>query len=152
MTTEISEVDKNLNTILETEYKTIEEESQSSSTEIVPVINQLPAVIESPDRDVEFDYEYSRITHRDLIDRGSEALEGILKVAKESQHPRAYEVAGNMLKNISDMTDKLMVLHEKKKTLENNNKGGTTNLTVEKAVFVGSTSDLLKQVRQDKLK
>jgi len=150
--TEISEVDKNLSTILETEYETVTEE-EASHTEIIPVEEeQFPVpVTQDPDRDVEFDYEYSRTTHRDLIDRGSEALDDVLKIAKESQHPRAYEVASDMLKNISDMTDKLMMLQEKKKALDTNN-NKNTSIVVEKAVFVGSTSDLLKKVRQDKTK
>jgi hypothetical protein len=167
-----SEVDKTLNMILEIEpdedYLRMENEGGLvNGNELVVVEEQLPCIVEEQlpciveeqlpcivgtERDISFDYEYSRITHRDLIDKGSEALDGILKVAKESQHPRAYEVAGQMLKNISDMTDKLMVLQEKKKSLEANDKSPPNNITVEKAVFVGSTSELLKQVRQDKTK
>lgn len=142
-----SEVDKNLSNILDAEIVSTEEEVVSG--EIVEYEEQenLPVRV---DRDVEYDYEYSRETHRGLIDQGQEALDGILKVAKESQHPRAYEVAANLLKNMSDMTDKLMALQEKRKALNatKENAGGS-NINVDKAVvFTGSTSDLLKQIKK----
>ena len=147
-----NETDKALSTILETESN--EEEVVG---ELIPAEEeQLPAEVipaAGTERDIEYDYEYSRITHRDLIEKGTDALDGILKVAKESQHPRAYEVAGNILKNLSDMTDKLMVLQEKKKSLKSEDEDKTPkSITVEKAVFVGSTSDLLKKVRQENSK
>lgn len=151
----MNEVDKNLSKILEIE---VSEEVQSAEEEtiegeIVPVTENLPvSTKEDVDRDIQYDYEISRETHRGLLEQGQEALEGILKVAKESQHPRAYEVAGNLLKIQSDMTDKLLALQEKKRVLqEKRGAGGAVNATqvnVEQAVFVGSTSDLLKQVRK----
>lgn len=142
------EVDKNLSNILDAEIVSTEEEVVSG--EIVEYEEQenLPATV---DRDVEYDYEYSRETHRELIDQGQEALEGILKVAKESQHPRAYEVAATLLKNMSDMTDKLMALQEKRKALSGTKDtgGGNGSINVDKAiVFSGSTSDLLKQIKK----
>lgn len=143
-----NETDKALSTILETESneevvgELISAEEEQLPAEVIPAAGT--------ERDIEYDYEYSRITHRDLIEKGTDALDGILQVAKESQHPRAYEVAGNILKNLSDMTDKLMVLQEKKKSLKNEDEDKTPkSITVEKAVFVGSTSDLLKKVRQE---
>jgi len=149
--TQTSDIDKSLSTILETEYEVVE---SNNSTEIISVEEQLPAVIKDTDRDIAYDYELSRITHRELIERGSELLENVSKVAAESQHPRAYEVAVMALKTLSDVTDKLMVLHEKKKALENNVKRGGNmeagSVNVEQAVFVGSTSELLKQIRKDK--
>lgn len=132
-----------------------EEAEETPKQEIIPAEEHLPAVVEedSRDRDIEFDYELSRETHRDLLDQGQEALTRLLKVAEESQHPRAYEVAGQLLKNLSDMTDKLMALHEKRKKLEaeaaksNQMAGG---VTVDKAVFVGTTSELLKEIKNIK--
>lgn len=155
---ELSETDKRLNDVLEVEYEIVEQEEiqqEPISQELVPSNDYpVPATLEetATDRDVEFDYELSRTTQRDLIGMGTEAVEDALKVAKESQNPRAYEVAGNMLKNISDIADKLMILHEKKKDIENKNKNGGAppQINVEKGVFVGSTSELLKQIRQDK--
>lgn len=144
----MSEIDKNLSAVLETEF--IEEEPIQG--EIVPVVEganlPVPTEEEGVNRDIEYDYEYSRETHRELIDQGQEALTQLLAVAKESQHPRAYEVAANMLKSLSDMTDKLMALQKAKKDLE----GGGSNaapkqtVNVDKAVFVGSTADLLDKI------
>lgn len=147
----MSEVEKNLSAILEVEVVgeviTIEPETVS---EIVVAEEHPVAVVEEPqpNRDVEYDYEYSRNLHRDLIEQGQEALPELLKVAKESQHPRAYEVASGFLKNLSDMADKLMILHEKKKALDGREGGPPTSQTVniDKAVFTGSTSDLLDRI------
>lgn len=131
-----------------------EAEEEAPSQEIIPAEEHLPAVVEDGrDRDIEFDYELSRETHRDLLDQGQEALTRLLKVAEESQHPRAYEVAGQLLKNLSDMTDKLMALHEKRKKLEadaakNNQMAG--GVSVDKAVFIGTTSELLKEIKNIK--
>ena len=78
----------------------------------------------------------------------NEALEGILEVAKESQHPRAYEVAANMIKNLSDVTEKLMILQKQQQDLKPK-EVAPTNITVDKAVFVGSTTDLLKKLKNE---
>lgn len=133
----------------------VEEVEETPKQEIIPAEEHSPAIVEEDerDRDIDFDYELSRETHRDLLDQGQEALTKLLKVAEESQHPRAYEVAGQMLKNLSDMTDKLMALHEKRKKLEadakkNNQMAG--GVSVDKAVFVGTTSDLLKEIKNIK--
>jgi len=145
-----SETDKKLSEILETEYEVIPVEEEES-TEVVEYVeeNNLP-VVANNNRDVEYDYEFSRTTHRDLIEQGQDALDGILKVAKESQHPRAYEVAANLLKNMSDMTDKLMALQEKKRALTGAPKGeAAPQINIDKAVFTGSTADLLKRIRKD---
>jgi uncharacterized protein YihD (DUF1040 family) len=141
---EQSEVDKNLSTILEVEPEIIDK----VETEIVPYEEHLPVQVQ-PNQDVEYDYELSRETHRQLIEQGQEALTDLLKVAKESQHPRAYEVASGLLKNLSDMTDKLMILQEKMRELDKKRGvSDTPSVNVEKAVFVGSTSDLLKQIKE----
>lgn len=146
----MSEVEKNLDAILEVEV--VDEETVVGEI-VVAEQHPVATVTEDPqpNRDVEFDYEFSRTTHRDLIEQGQEALGDLLKVAKEGQHPRAYEVAANMLKSLSDMTDKLMVLHKQKKELDGKEGGPatTTNQTVniDKAVFTGSTADLLKQIK-----
>lgn len=115
----------------------------------------VPAEEVTPDtnRDLEYDYEYTRNLHRDILEQGQEALPDLLKIAKESQHPRAYEVASGFLKNLSDMADKLMILQEKKRALDGGTKGssggsGGGTVNVDKAVFVGSTADLLKQIKK----
>lgn len=149
----MSEIEKNLDAILEVEVvgevTTIEPETVS---EVIVAEEHSVIVAEDPqqpNRDLEYDYEYTRNLHRELIEQGQEALPELLKVAKESQHPRAYEVASGLLKNLSDMADKLMILHEKKKAIDGKD-GGPTNQTVniDKAVFTGSTADLLKRIKK----
>lgn len=129
----MSEIDNNLSRILET------------SLDIQPVQESKPPVLLP--QDTQQDFDYARATHYSLIEKGNEALEGILEVAKESQHPRAYEVAANMIKNLSDMTDKLMVLQKQKKELDGDKP--PTQVNVDKAVFVGSTAELLKKVKKE---
>jgi transcriptional accessory protein Tex/SPT6 len=75
-------------------------------------------------------------------------LDGILEVARESQHPRAYEVAANMIKNLSDVTEKLMILQRQQQELQPKEQA-PTNIAIDKAVFIGSTADLLKQIKNE---
>ena len=96
--------------------------------------------------DREKDYEYTRAELYSLIDQGQEAVRGALEVAQESGHPRAYEVATNAMKQVADMTDKLMDLQKKVKDLDEEKKG-PKNVT-NNAMFVGSTSELQKMLKQ----
>jgi len=98
----------------------------------------------SEDRDK--DYEYTRGELYSLIDQGQEAVRGALEVAQESGHPRAYEVATNAMKQVADMTDKLMDLQKKVKDLDEDKKGPTK--VTNNAMFVGSTSELQKMLKQ----
>ena len=107
-----------------------------------PRKNQLKDVTE----DREKDYEYTRAELYRLIDQGQEAVQGALEVAQESGHPRAYEVATNAMKQVADMTDKLMDLQKKVKDLDEEKKG-PKNVT-NNAMFVGSTSELQKMLKQ----
>ena len=113
-----------------------------------PIIEANPTPIQRIEGDIESDYEYTRSNLYDLIDQGKSAVHGILSVANESQHPRAYEVAATLIKNLGDVNDKLMNLHKLKKELVGQ-KQETQQITVDKAIFVGSTADLLKKVRRD---
>lgn len=94
------------------------------------------------DPNIQSDYEYSRSTYYELIDKGKESLELMIEVARESEHPRAFEVLSNMIKNISDVNDKLMELNKKTKDITQEREGpkGITNNNL----FVGSTSELQK--------
>ena len=109
-----------------------------------------PVGIQKPDRltkgDIEKDYEYTRGNLYSIIEKGQEAINGILELAQESEMPRAYEVAGQLIKNVADATDKLMDLQKKLKDVEEE-KTKTTNVT-NNALFVGSTSDLAKLIKQ----
>ena len=96
--------------------------------------------------DIKKDYEYTRGNLYSLIEKGQEAINGILELAQESEMPRAYEVAGQLIKNVADATDKLMDLQKKLKDIEEEKSKGPT--TVNNALFVGSTADLTKLLKQ----
>lgn len=96
------------------------------------------------------DYEYSRDTYYELIEKGRESLEDMIEVARASEHPRAYEVLSGMIKNISDVNDKLMDLNKKNKDITTEKEpaqiaGSTTNNNV----FIGSTAELQKMLNDD---
>jgi len=101
---------------------------------------------ENSQEDIRKDYEYTRGNLYSIIEKGQEAINGILELAQESEMPRAYEVAGQLIKNVSDATDKLMDLQKKLKDVnkEEESKGPTT---VNNALFVGSTADLQKMLK-----
>ena len=104
--------------------------------------------INSSIQDVKKDYEYTRGNLYSLIEKGQEAINGILELAQESEMPRAYEVAGQLIKNVADATDKLMDLQKKLKDIEED-RGvrGPTNVT--NALFVGSTAELAKLLKNN---
>ena len=109
-----------------------------------------PVGIQKPDRltkgDIEKDYEYTRGNLYSIIEKGQEAINGILELAQDSEMPRAYEVAGQLIKSVSDATDKLMDLQKKLKDVneEQVSKGPST---VNNALFVGSTAELQKLLK-----
>ena len=102
--------------------------------------------ITSPVEDVKKDYEYTRGNLYSIIEKGQEAINGILELAQESEMPRAYEVAGQLIKSVADATDKLMDLQKKLKDIEEDKQKGPT--TVNNALFVGSTAELAKLLKQ----
>ena len=106
-----------------------------------------PEIIKSKDDDIEKDYVYSRANLYSLIEKGQEAINGIMEVAGEGGSPRAYEVAGQLIKSVADTTDKLIDLQKKLKDVEDETKKTTNNVT-NNAVFVGSTSELQKMLKQ----
>ena len=111
-----------------------------------------PEKIEEPTSNVdqEADYDLSRRTFRTLIDRGNSAMENLTDLAKESESPRAYEVLATMMKTIADTTKDLYDLQKKTKDLKKEDKARPQDdqrINVEKAVFVGSTAELLKKVK-----
>ena len=112
-------------------------------TEIVPIQSE---------NVVETDTEYARKNIRSLIDKGNIAVDNLLNVSKESEHPRAYEVVAGLMKTMADLNKDLLELQKRKKDLQpqSDNASNRGNITVEKAVFVGSTAELLKQIRENK--
>ena len=97
--------------------------------------------------DVEKDYKYTRGQLYSLIEKGQEAINGIMEVAGESASPRAYEVAGQLIKSVADSTDKLMDLQKKMKDIDEEGTKTQNNVT-NNALFVGSTSELSKLLKQ----
>ena len=97
--------------------------------------------------DVSKDYDYTRGNLYSLIEKGQEAINGILELAQESEMPRAYEVAGQLIKNVADATDKLMDLQKKLKDVEEEKQSRGPS-TVNNALFVGSTAELAKMLKQ----
>ena len=107
-----------------------------------------PTLKKSDTQDVKQDYEMSRAQLHNLVMKGQEAVDGILDVARSSDHPRAYEVAGQLIKNVGDVADKLIDLQKKMKELDDESTKVTNNTT--NALFVGSTAELQKMLKQQK--
>ena len=97
--------------------------------------------------DAEKDYKYARAQLYSLIEKGQETLNGVMELAGESASPRAYEVAGQVLKSTADITDKLADLQKKMKDLDEDKPKGPSNVT-NNALFVGSTSELSKMIKE----
>ena len=125
------------------------EDALDIETSIVPMEEE-PKPIKAPqDVDqIKKDYDYTRGNLYSLIEKGQEAVNGILELAQESDSARAYEVAGQLIKNVADTTDKLIDLQKKMKDLDEEPNRGPTNVT--NALFVGSTAELSKLLKANK--
>jgi TRAP-type uncharacterized transport system substrate-binding protein len=126
------------------------DEAFNVETEIVSTKNQPIEIIkklENNKDDIEKDYEYTRGNLYSIIEKGQEAINGILELAQESEMPRAYEVAGQLIKSVADATDKLMDLQKKLKDVKEESAKGPTSVT--NALFVGSTAELSKLLKQN---
>ena len=135
--------------------KKLDDAFNISDTEVVETETVGITPEQKPDRivkdDVTRDYEYTRGNLYSIIEKGQEAIDGILELAQESDMPRAYEVAGQLIKSVSDATDKLIDLQKKLKDVNEESvvKGPST---VNNALFVGSTADLAKLIKSETLK
>ena len=117
--------------------------TDAAKAEVIPKTSKLH--LKKTEDDVIKDYEYARGNLYSLIDKGQEAVNGALDLAMSSDHPRAYEVAGQLIKNVGDVADKLMALQKDKKSIkEESPKSVVTN----NSLFVGSTADLQKMLKQ----
>jgi len=119
------------------------------STESAPISKEVDlqtTTIPIQNDDVKKDYEYTRGNLYSLIEKGQEAINGILELAQESEMPRAYEVAGQLIKSVADATDKLMDLQKKLKDMDEKSQSKSPT-TVNNALFVGSTADLAKLLK-----
>jgi hypothetical protein len=131
------------------------DESLSKVFDIEPMKEQpvevLPAIGEpsATSNKIEDDYDHSRDNLRELLLTGKTALEHALTVAKQSEHPRAFEVVGGLMKQLADMNQQLMDIHQQKKKLEEPTKGtASKEVTNNNAIFVGSTADLNKMIKK----
>jgi hypothetical protein len=129
---------ENLDSALNIESKFADVEKVKESIEVSPIKID----------DVDKDYEYTRANLYSLIEKGQEAINGILEIANEGGQARAYEVAGQLIKSVGDVTDKLIDLQKKLKEIDDDKNIKTTNNTMNNAIFVGSTSELSKILKQ----
>ena len=132
---------EDLDKALNIESSIVEVEKSSTSIDI-PI-----DVSSSRSDDIIKDYEYSRANLYSLIEKGQEAINGIMELASEGGSPRAYEVAANMLKHLADMNKDLMEVQKRKRDLEPKQ---SNSMNIDKAVFIGSTEDLIKMIKSNK--
>ena len=99
---------------------------------------------------IEDDAEFARGNIRNLIEKGNEAMSDLLNVAKASEHPRAYEVAAGLIKNLADLNKDLLEIQKRKRDLSPQETSSAKNINVDKAVFVGSTAELVKLLKTNK--
>lgn len=139
-------IDKALN--LETNTNIVKSEETIVEIEVGKIEEIIPKNTNT--EDIKKDYEYTRVNLYSLIEKGQEAINGILELAGEGGSPRAYEVAGQLIKSVGDVTDKLMDLQKKLKDIEED-RGikGPTNVT--NALFVGSTAELAKLLKNNNI-
>jgi len=114
---------------------------EENASEIVPVENT---------SEVDDDAEFARCNIRSLITKGNQAMDQLLHVAKESEHPRAYEVAAGLIKNLSELNKDLLEIQKRRKDLSPQEAASVKNVNVDKAVFVGSTAELVKLLKTTK--
>ena len=137
----MSKLEEKVNEILGIEKQ--EPKKELVKQEFKPVV---PRKEDNKKEDVDNDYKYSRENYYNLIERGQEAIEGILDIAREGQHPRAYEVAGQLIGQVGQTVDKLQDLQKKLKDLKELPK--TANANIKNALFVGSTAELQKMLNK----
>ena len=116
---------------------------------IIPDNSEVVPYLVKDEDDIERDYEYQRENFYNLVEKGSAAIDGILELAKESEHPRTYEVAGNLIKQVAEVAEKLGDLQEKMRKLKEVPNNAPKNVT--NALFIGSTKELQTMLK-DKLK
>ncbi len=127
----MKKIDEKLSEVLD-----IEPVEFTQRTEVVEITNP-----------IHDDAEFARENIRGLIDKGNIAMDNLLHVAKESEHPRAYEVAANMLKSLAEMNKDLLEIQKRKRDLEPKQ---SSDVKIDKAVFVGSTADLINMIKANK--
>ena len=140
----MSNIDDKLNEVLNIAEEVLEKREQKNPLEIV---NEKPAVV-VPQADVDTDFDTGRGELYKLLEKGNQAIYGILALAKEGEHPRAYEVAGQLIKGQSEIAQNLLDLQDKLKKIKDVKELGPKNVT--NALFVGSTTELQKMIKKNK--
>ena len=143
----MSNIDDKLNEVLNIAEEVLDKKEEKNPLEIVKD-KPVPAVV--PQADVETDFETGRGELYRLLEKGNEAIDGILSLAKEGEHPRAYEVAGQLIKTQSELAQNLLDLQDKIKKIKDVKGEGPKNVT--NALFVGSTTELQKMIKNNKNK
>lgn len=118
------------------------------TAEILPAVKDEEHLPVQAGEKIESDYEHSRGNLRSLLAQGQEALVHALEVAKQSEHPRAFEVVGNLVKQLADVNQQLLDIHTQKKKLDEPKKGEQSKVTNNNAIFVGSTAELNKLINK----
>ena len=131
----MKKLDENLSEIFD-----IEPINKETTTEIVPVV-------EDNNKDLDSDFGLARDNIKSLLRKGDGAIDNLLKVAEESEHPRAYEVAANLIKTMADLNKDLLDIRKKKQDLDGKPATENNTTNIDKAVFVGSTTDLVKMLK-----
>jgi hypothetical protein len=116
--------------------------------ELIPAAETQLAIAKSFEEKIDKDYDDARGNLKDILHKGQEALNHALEVAKQSEHPRAFEVVGNLVKQLADVNQQLMDLHQQKKKLAEPGKGEQAKVTNNNAIFVGSTAELSKMINK----
>ena len=139
---QMSKLEDRVNDILGVDHKT-----PIGATEFKPPVERKTGEVEiAVEKDINTDYDYSRDNYYNLIEKGQEAIQGILDIAKEGQHPRAYEVAGQLIGQVGQTVDKLQDLQKKLKDLKELPNKASPN--IKNALFVGSTAELQKMLNK----
>ena len=138
----MSKIDDKLNEVLG-----IAEVDKTYENEVLPKKMNTEVMVPE-DKDPDIDFETGRKNLYNLLDKGNEAIDGILNLAKEGEHPRAYEVAGQLIKTVSEVSQNLLDLQEKLKKIKDVPDKGPKNVT--NALFVGSTTELQKMLKEKK--
>jgi len=114
-----------------------------------PIVEEKPAVVveSNEHQDIDSDYKYARENLYNVIERGSDALNNLVDIAQASEHPRAYEVVGSLIKTLTDANKDLLEIQKKVKSLKEESKKGPDNVT--NALFIGSTAELQKMINKD---
>ena len=141
----MSNIDDKLNEVLNIAEEALDKKEEKNPLEI---INEKPVPAVIPSADVDTDFDTGRGELYKLLEKGNQAIDGILALAKEGEHPRAYEVAGQLIKSQSEIAQNLLDLQDKLKKIKDVKELGPKNVT--NALFVGSTTELQKMIKKNK--